>query len=223
MKILLVEDEEALARAITQLLSEAGHSVTWAADGEEGFQLGRSRPLDLIILDVLLPKKKGWEVLNDLRTGRVNIPILMLTAMDEVQDKVKGLELGADDYLAKPFETTELLARVNALLRRDKTHKGNTILIADLAIDRKQQTVTKDEREISLTRREYDLLEALAVNEGRTLSRETIQERVWGNDDSFSNTVDVFIATLRKKIDSPYEKKLIHTAVGYGYVLRDEG
>lgn len=220
MKILLVEDEEPLARAVTQLLSEAGHIVSWANDGEEASLRGRAEPFDLVILDVLLPKKNGWDVLTDLRGARVNVPVLMLTAMDDVTDKVKGLDLGADDYLPKPFDTQELLARVNALHRRDKAHKGSVIRIADLEIDRATRSVRRAGEEVALTRREYDLLEALAVNEGRVLSRELIQERVWGNDESHSNTVDVYIGALRRKIDAKSAAKLIHTAVGFGYVLR---
>ena len=178
---------------------------------------------DLVILDVMLPGKRGWEILTDLRSARRTMPILMLTALEETEDKVKGLELGADDYLPKPFEVTELLARVKALLRRDKLNKGMVVKIADLEIDRKNRQVSRSGKHIGLTRREYDLLEALVSNEGRVLSRETIQERVWTDEESFSNTVDVFIGTLRKKIDTPFEKKLIHTVQGFGYVLKNEG
>jgi two-component system copper resistance phosphate regulon response regulator CusR len=222
MKILLVEDEGPLAVAVTRLLTDAGWQITWEGDGARGCQAAMLEDFDLVILDVMLPNKNGWDILADLRAKRRTMPILMLTALEETEDKVKGLELGADDYLPKPFEVTELVARVKALLRRDKLNKGLVMRIADLEIDRKNRRVTRGGKVIALTRREYDLLEALASNEGRVLSRETIQERVWTDEESFSNTVDVFIGTLRKKIDAPFEKKLIHTVHGFGYVLKSE-
>ena len=222
MNILLVEDERPLALAVSRILKQSGWNVMWTTDGEKGYSAAKGSEFDLIVLDVLLPNKNGWDILADLRAAKVNTPVLMLTAMDEVGDKVKGLNLGADDYLPKPFEALELVARVNALLRRDKLHKGNVIRIADLEIEREARRVSRAGKEIHLTRREYDLLEALAVNEGRVLSREVIQNRVWSDDEAFSNTVDVFIGTLRKKVDVPFGQKLIHTAVGFGYVLRRE-
>ena len=220
MNVLLVEDERPLALAIVRILKGAGYAATWAADGEKGYEAARTGEFDAVVLDVLLPKMTGWQILERLRAAKVNTPILMLTAMDETGDKVRGLNLGADDYLAKPFEAEELTARVAALLRRDKANKGHVIRIADLTLDRDARRVTRAGQTIALTRREYDLLEALAVNEGRVLSRETIQARVWSDDEAFSNTVDVFIGTLRKKIDAPFARKLIHTEVGFGYVLR---
>ena len=220
MNVLLVEDERPLALAIVRILKGAGYAVTWAPDGDKGYESARLDGYDAIVLDVLLPGKTGWQILEGLRAAKVNTPVLMLTAMDETGDKVKGLNLGADDYLAKPFEAPELIARVAALLRRDKANKGHVIRVADLTLDRDARKVTRAGQSVALTRREYDLLEALAVNEGRVLSRETIQERVWSDDEAFSNTVDVFIGTLRKKVDAPFEKKLIHTEVGFGYVLR---
>jgi len=222
MKILLVEDERPLAVAVTRLLTDAGWHLTWEGDGAKGCQAALNEDFDLVILDVMLPGKNGWDILADLRAARRVMPILMLTALEETEDRVKGLELGADDYLPKPFEVTELVARVRALLRRDKLNKGLVVRIADLEIDRKSRRVTRGGKLIALTRREYDLLEALASNEGRVLSRETIQERVWTDEESFSNTVDVFIGTLRKKIDAPFEKKLVHTVHGFGYVLKSE-
>ena len=215
-----MEDERPLALAIVRILKGAGYAVTWAPDGDKGYEAARHEPYDCIVLDVLLPGRTGWAVLEGLRLAKVNTPVLMLTAMDEVGDKVKGLNLGADDYLAKPFEAPELVARVGALLRRDKANKGHLIRVADLEIDRDARRVSRGGTPIALTRREYDLLEALAANEGRVLSRETIQERVWSDDEAFSNTVDVFIGTLRKKVDAPFGKKLIHTEIGFGYVLR---
>ena len=222
MNILLIEDERPLALAVIRILKQAGYAIAWSADGEKGYNEAKASNYDLIVLDVLLPHKNGWDILADLRAAKVNTPVLMLTAMDEVGDRVKGLNLGADDYLPKPFETTELVARVQALLRRDKVHKGSEIRIADLTIERDARRVSRAGQEIHLTRREYDLLEALAVNEGRVLSREVIQNRVWSDEEAYSNTVDVFIGTLRKKIDAPFKGKLIHTAIGFGYVLRQE-
>lgn len=222
MKVLLVEDEQGVASAVTRLLSEAGHSVTWAPDGEIGFNSASTRGFDAVVLDVMLPKRNGWDVLSGLRASKVNVPVLMLTAKDELPDKVKGLNLGADDYLPKPFEPEELVARVNALLRRSQVQKSVIIRISDLEIDRESRQVTRSGQPISLTRKEYDLLEALAVNEQRVLSREVIQHNVWGDEQSYSNIVDVFIGTLRKKVDAPFAVPLIHTVVGFGYVLRVE-
>jgi len=222
MKILLVEDERPLGIATSRILRGEGHQVAWAEDGAKGLRAAQTGDFDLLILDVMLPEKNGWDVLRELREGRVSTPILMLTALDEVADKVKGLDLGADDYLAKPFDMLELLARVKALLRRERTHRSRRIQIADLEIDVGLRRVVRAGKEIALTKREYDLLEALASNEGRVLSREAIQERVWNDEDSLSNTVDVFIASLRKKVDAGHAPKLIHTVVGFGYVMRTE-
>lgn len=222
MKVLLVEDERPLGIATSRILRGEGYQVSWAEDGLRGLRAAKTDEFDLVILDVMLPEKNGWDVLSELRQAKVNVPVLMLTALDEVADKVKGLDLGADDYLAKPFDMLELIARVKALLRRERTHRSRRINIADLEIDVGARRVKRGGKEISLTKREYDLLEALASNEGRVLSRETIQERVWNDEESLSNTVDVFIGTLRKKLDAGFSKKLIHTVVGFGYVIRTE-
>lgn len=222
MKVLLVEDERPLGIATSRILRGEGYQVSWAEDGLRGLRAAKTDEFDLVILDVMLPEKNGWDVLSELRQAKVNVPVLMLTALDEVADKVKGLDLGADDYLAKPFDMLELIARVKALLRRERTHRSRRINIADLEIDVGARRVKRGGKVISLTKREYDLLEALASNEGRVLSRETIQERVWNDEESLSNTVDVFIGTLRKKLDAGFSKKLIHTVVGFGYVMRTE-
>lgn len=223
MHILLVEDERSLAIALHRIFAQSGMSVTWVEEGDAGYKAAKTGDFDLIVLDVLLPGMNGWEVCAKLREAKVHTPILMLTALDEIDDRVRGLNLGADDYLPKPFATPELLARVNALFRRDKVNRGDVVKVADLEIDRQSHRVTRDGKEIILTRREYTLLEALAMNEGRILSREAILERVWRDEETYSNTVDVFIGTLRKKVDAPFAKKLIHTAVGFGYVMRSEG
>lgn len=223
MKALLVEDERPLGLAVTRVLTDAGFQVSWTTDGSRGYDAALNEEYDVMVLDVLLPHKNGWDICRDLREAKRTVPILMLTALDELSDKVRGLQIGADDYLPKPFEVPELVARVQALVRRDKVNRSLITRIDDLEIDRSKRTVTRAGKEVRLTRREYDLLEALASNEGRVLSRQTIQERVWTDDESFSNTVDVFIGTLRKKIDTGFEKKLIHTVHGFGYVLRAGG
>ncbi len=222
MKILLIEDERPLALAVIRILTDQGWHVTWASDGLKGYREGLDSRYDLLILDILLPGKNGWSILEDLRGAKQSVPILVLSALDDLPDRVKGLDLGADDYLPKPFEISELVARSNALLRRDRVNKSLVTRIADLEIDRKTRRVRRAGSAISLTRREYDLLEALASNEGSVLTRETIQERVWKDDESFSNTVEVFISSLRKKIDAPFGQRLIHTVHGFGYVLRSE-
>jgi two-component system copper resistance phosphate regulon response regulator CusR len=220
MNILLIEDEPAMASVVKRGLQEARFDVDWKRTGTEGFEAAAHGDYALIILDLMLPGMDGWLICQELRVRRNTTPILMLTARDAVQDRVKGLDLGADDYLAKPFDFTELLARVRALLRRDKVHKTRVIRIADLEIDTAGHRVKCAGKELELTPREYKLLEALAMHEGRVLTREAIQSRVWMDDESSSNTVDVFIGTLRKKIDSGRKTKLIHTVHGLGYSLR---
>jgi len=169
----------------------------------------------------MLPGLDGYEICRALRLRRKSMPILMLTARDAIEDRVKGLNVGADDYLPKPFDFSELLARVRALLRRDKLNKGGLIRISDLEIDTFKRRVTRANQEITLTPREFSLLEALARSEGQVLTREMITERVWRNDMSYSNTVDVHIGMLRKKIDADHEIKLVHTVHRLGYMLRD--
>lgn len=221
MRILLVEDEEPIAAVIKRGLSESHYTVDTAKDGAEGLEMARDGNYGLIILDLMLPKMDGWAVCRALRSERNSTPILMLTARDAVEDRVAGLDLGADDYLPKPFDFGELIARVRSLLRRDKVHKSRVIQIGDLEIDTAAHRVVRGEQEITLTRREYALLEALALNEGRVLTREIIQDQVWMNEESYSNTVDVHIGSLRKKIDSGSDVKLIHTIHGLGYTLRN--
>ncbi len=220
MKILLVEDETAIARVIRRGLEQAGYMVETAADGTRGMEMAAEGEYGLLILDLMLPGVDGWRICEELRRRRNRVPILMLTARGAVEDKVRGLELGADDYLPKPFEFPELLARVRALLRRDKMHRARLIRIADLVIDTDQRQVSRGGVDIPLSQREYTLLEALAAHEGRVLTREMIQERIWMDFDSYSNTVDVYIGLLRKKIDADHDIKLIHTIRGLGYTLR---
>jgi len=220
MRILLIEDEPEIAAVIRRGLEEARYTVDVAEDGATGLDLALRGSYSLIILDLMLPGIDGWQICQRLRARKNPVPILMLTARDAVDDRVRGLEMGADDYLPKPFAFKELRARVHALLRRDKIHKGKTLRIADLEIDTELQRVTRAGQDVPLTQREYLLLEALATREGHVLTREMIQERVWRDDESYSNTVDVHISSLRKKIDVDHEVKLIHTAHGRGYVMK---
>jgi two-component system copper resistance phosphate regulon response regulator CusR len=220
MKILLIEDEAAIAKVTRRGLEQARYVVDVAEEGAKGLEMALEGEYDLILLDLMLPGIDGWRICEELRARRRRTPILMLTARASVPDRVHGLEIGADDYLPKPFDFSELLARVQALLRRDKIHKARCIRIADLEIDTGQRRVTRAGQEIALSQREYQLLEALAANEGRVLTRETIQERVWMDDESYSNTVDVYIGLLRKKIDADHALKLIQTVRGLGYTLR---
>lgn len=220
MRILLIEDDEPIAGMIRRGLENAKHQVDHASDGAAGLTMASENNYALIVLDVMLPKLNGWRVCEALRAGRNRVPILMLTARDAVDDRVRGLDAGADDYLAKPFDFAEFLARVRALLRRDRVHRTRVIRVDDLEIDTAQRRVSRGGIEVGLSRREYDLLEALAAHEGRVLTREAIQERVWMNEEATSSTVDVYIGMLRKKLDAGHANKLIQTVHGVGYTLR---
>ncbi len=220
MRILVIEDDVAISKMVRRGLEEAGYSVETAFDGREGLKLAGEQTYSAVILDLMLPHVDGWQVCEELRSGGNRVPILMLTAMDTVNDTIRGLDIGADDYLGKPFDFKELLARIRSLLRRDRVHRSRVIRVADLEIDTASRRVRRGGVEIGLSQREYDLLEALAAHEGNILSRQTIQERIWMDEDSYSNTVDVYINLLRKKIDSAPRTKLIHTIRGAGYCLR---
>lgn len=221
MKILLIEDDRLIRDVITRGLEEDRlYTVDTAANGTDGLRMALEADYAVIILDLMLPGVDGWRICEELRSRRIHTPILMLTARDAVPDRVRGLEIGADDYLTKPFDFDELLARVKALLRRDKLYKARVLRIGPLEIDTGLRRVTCDGEEVTLTPREYSLLETLAMNEGRVVSRETIQYRVWNNEENTSNTVDVYIGMLRKKIDADRPVKLIHTIHGQGYMLR---
>jgi len=221
VRILLVEDDEVIAERIQAGLEKARYTVDVAYDGEHGLALAKDGAYALVILDVMLPRRDGWSVLEALRRRNKRVPVLMLTARDGVDDRVKGLDLGADDYLPKPFDFKELTARVRALLRRESVTKSNVIRIADLEIDVLARSTRRGGKDVSLTPHEFSLLEALARNSGRTLTREMIQECVWGDDESYSNVVSFHVASLRKKLDANAPTKLIHTVYGVGYVLRD--
>jgi DNA-binding response OmpR family regulator len=221
MKILLIEDDALIRDVISRGLEEdRQYVVETAADGTTGLQMALDADYALIILDIMLPGLDGWHICQEVRARRIATPILMLTARDAVQDRIYGLDMGADDYLAKPFDFDELLARVRALIRRDKRYKARILRIAHLEIDTGAHIVTSDGEELTLTSREYALLEALAMNEGRVVGRDVIQYRIWNNDESTSNTVDVYIGLLRKKIDADRPVKLIHTVHGQGYMLK---
>lgn len=221
MRVLLIEDDVLIRDVVTRGLEEQQvYSVDTAADGQTGLRMALEVDYALIILDLMLPGLDGWSLCDKLRARRVSTPILMLTARDAVADRVRGLEAGADDYLPKPFDFDELLARVRALLRRDNVYKARVLHVGHLEIDTGSRQVTCDGEEVRLTPREYALLEALAMNEGRILTREAIQYRVWSDEESTSNTVDVYIGLLRKKLEGGLSGKLIHTVHGLGYMLK---
>jgi DNA-binding response OmpR family regulator len=220
MRVLLIEDEESIAELIKLGLEGAHYTVDVAGDGKMGLAQAEQQYNAQIMLDIMLPGISGWEVCERLRIRRDTTPILILTARDATQDRVRGLDLGADDYLPKPFEFSELLARVRALIRRDKIHRGRVIRIEDLEIDTGTRRVVRGGEEVSLTEREYSLLEALASREGQTLTREYVQDRVWHDNSCYSNTVDAYIRLLRKKIDMGHALKLIQTVHGIGYTLK---
>jgi two-component system copper resistance phosphate regulon response regulator CusR len=220
VNILLIEDDEVMAELVQTGLEESRFIVEVARDGTSGLERALEGEYALIILDLMLPGQDGWSICAALRSRRRPVPILMLTARDAVEDRVRGLDAGADDYLPKPFDFAELRARVRALLRRDKVNRTRVIRIADLEIDTASSRVWRAGQEIRLTPREYTLLEALAANEGRVLSRELIQERVWRDDESYPHTVKVHINALRRKVDAGHEVKLIQTVHGMGYRLQ---
>lgn len=223
MRILVVEDEKRLASFLSNGLRENGYAVDIAADGVEAAHLGRSEVYDIILLDILLPKQSGFEVLRQLRQAGVATPILCLTARDAPGDKVTGLDLGADDYLAKPFNFAELLARVRALLRRAPGVAPTTLRCADLELDPATHRVTRAGKEIDLTPREYALLEFLLRRAGAVVTRTAILEAVWDmNFDSLTNVLDVLVNRLRAKVDYPFSKRLIHTMRSVGYILSEE-
>ena len=223
LAILLVEDDDLIAEVVKLGLEEARYTVDVANDGTIGLEMTRSESYSLLILDIMLPGVDGLTICQTVRADRNRVPILMLTARGSLHDRVHGLDIGADDYLPKPFEFEELLARVRALLRRDKVHRTRYIQIADLEIDTGARLVKRAGQEIYLTPREYSLLEALAFREGVALSREMIQDQIWRDDESYSNTVDVCIGQLRKKIDANHAVKLIQTVHRLGYMLKVPG
>jgi len=224
VRILVVEDDRKVARFVRQGLCEEGHAVEIATDGVEALDFVLTEPAyDLIILDVMLPGQDGFGVLKTLRAHKVAAPVLILTARDSVPDRVAGLDLGADDYLTKPFAFEEFLARVRALLRRRDVVRAPILTIDNLIVDPATRRVTRGERRIDLTARQYALLEYFLRNVGRVLSRQMIAQHVWGlGFDAESNVIDVYVGYLRRKIDRDRERRLLHTVRGAGYILQVE-
>lgn len=222
MRVLYVEDEKKVADLVKDALERENYSVEIACDGEQGEVLALNRHFDLVILDILTPKKDGLEVLRNLRAKKHSTPVLLLTAKTSVQDKVRGLDEGADDYLTKPFAVTELLARVRSLIRRGSSSQAATLRVGDVVLDPLTRKVRRGDRAIDLTTKEYALLEYFMRNKGKVLSRSVISEHIWGyNFDTGTNIVDVYINHLRNKIDGESEKKLFHTVRGVGYVMKE--
>ena len=220
MRILVVEDEHKTGEYLRKGLTEAGFVTDLVNDGLDGQHMALSENHDLIILDVMLPRASGWQIISALRAAGRHTPVLFLTARDLVEDRVKGLELGADDYLVKPFAFSELLARIRTLLRRGRTREADVLQVANLEIDVLRRRVQRDGKKIELTAKEFGLLELLVRRRGEVLSRSLIASQVWDmNFDSDTNVIEVAMRRLRAKIDDPYEPKLIHTVRGMGYVL----
>ncbi len=221
MRVLVVEDERRLAAIIKRGLLEEDYSVDTVYDGEEAAYMAETTPYDLIILDIMLPKKDGIEVCKELRQKKVNAPILMLTARDSVEDRVKGLDSGADDYLVKPFAFSELLARARALLRREGRPRTAALQVGDLVMDTLTREVRRGQRKIELTAKEYSILEYFMRHPNIVITRTMIEENAWDYEfDSMSNIIDVYVRRLRSKIDAEGEESLIQTVRGAGYRLR---
>ena len=220
MRVLVVEDEQKINRTVCQALREEAYAVDSASNGDEGEELAQINDYDLIILDILLPRKNGIALCRGLREQGIITPILMLTAKDTVEDRVEGLDSGADDYLVKPFHMDELLARARALLRRETTVKSTRLQVADLVVDTSSHRVTRGNTPIELTSKEYAMLEYFVRNPDQVLTRTMISEHVWDDEfDSLSNIIDVYIRRLRRKIDEGYQPRLLHTIRGSGYLL----
>lgn len=223
MYVLLVEDERRLSQLVRRVLEEEGHTVDAAFDGEEGLTMALDGSHDVIVLDIMLPEMNGVEVCRSLRRQKMDTPILLLTALDSVEDKVRGLDAGADDYLPKPFAFQELLARVRALGRRKvQGRESSQLAVDDVTLDLRRRRVQRAGKAIDLSPKEFSLLEYLMRNEGRVVTRTQILDHLWGYDhDSESNLVDVYVAYLRRKLDKGHEKPLIRTVRGIGYALGD--
>jgi two-component system copper resistance phosphate regulon response regulator CusR len=223
MRVLIVEDERKTAGFLAKGLRENRFAVDIAQDGESGLEAARSGKFDLLIVDVMLPKKDGWTLVTELREAGVRTPAIFLTARDSVRDRVKGLELGADDYLVKPFAFSELLARIRSLLRRVPSRRAGQLRIEDLKIDTRRHRATRRGVELDLTPKEFLLLTQLARSAGEVVSRKEIAEHVWDIDfNTDTNVVDVVVRRLRAKVDDPFKKKLVHTIRGVGYVLKPD-
>ncbi|HLZ21234.1 MAG TPA: response regulator transcription factor [Ktedonobacterales bacterium] len=223
MRILLVEDEQGLATVLKRGLEEHGYAVDLAGDGDSALAFASTEPYDLVVLDVMLPDVDGFTVCRQLRNDARNMPVLMLTALDSVEDRVAGLDSGADDYLAKPFDPRELLARVRALLRRDQVQRYPVLRVADIELDTASHEVRRGALPIELTTREFAILELFIRNANRVLSRDEIAQHIWAFDFSaMSNVIDVYVGNLRRKLGDDAEPRLLRTVRGSGYLLRDQ-
>ena len=220
MRILVVEDDPRIAGFVAKGLEESGYGVVVARDGEEGYLDARYNDYDLIVLDLMLPKMDGMEVARKLRAADKATPILMLTARDREDDKIRGLDVGADDYLTKPFSFGEFLARVRALLRREALTRASVMRVGDLEVDTAARSVQRAGRPVALSAREYALLEYLMHHAGQIVTREQLAEHVWSDADVESNVIDVYVRYVRQKVDAPFTEPLIHTVRGIGYTLR---
>ena len=223
MRILVAEDEKALNRILVKQFTKLGYSVDSCFDGESVFDFLAGATYDAIVLDVMMPKKDGFTVLTEMRQQRISTPVIFLTAKTEISDRVHGLDLGANDYLIKPFSFEELAARVRMITRDSTGNSTNTFTVGDLTVDIKSREVKRAGKRIELSAREYSILEALIRNAGTVMSREKIESSVWNYDyEGGTNVIDVYIRYLRKKIDDDFDTKLIHTVRGVGYVLRED-
>jgi len=220
MRILIVEDEVKTARYLSKGLGESGYVVHTAADGEEGLLLALTNDYELLICDIMLPKYDGWSMVEKVRRAGRNVPIIFLTARDSVSDRVRGLDLGADDYLVKPYAFSELLARIRSVLRRGPARTGDVLRVGDLELDPHRHRATRHGRDLQLTAKEFALLSLLMRRRGEVLTRTVIAEQVWDiHFDTDTNVVDVAVRRLRQKVDDPFEQKLVRTVRGLGYVL----
>ena len=223
MKVLVIEDEKNLAKILKKGLEENGFAVDLSFEGEDGLFMAENYPYDAVLLDILLPKMDGLTILNKLRAKKIDVPVLMLTAKGELEDRIKGLSTGADEYIVKPFDFNELLARLKAVIRRSKSRPSPVIAINDLIIDTNSRTVRRADKEIKLAATEYNLLEYLALNSNRVISRTELTEHIYDTEfDLDSNVIDVYINYLRNKIDKGFRQQLIHTVRGAGYVLKGD-
>lgn len=222
MRILIAEDEKSLNRIITRQLTSANYSVDSCFDGEEALDCLTFAEYDVAVLDVNMPKLDGFSLVKKIRAKGINVPVLFLTARDSIEDRVEGLDIGADDYIVKPFSFDELLARIRVMIRRKAEVKTSVLTCGDLSLDLGSHRVSRGGKDIDLTAKEFELLRCLMINKGNVLSREQIENHIWNFDyEGGTNVVDVYIRYLRKKIDEDYEKKLIRTVRGAGYVIRE--
>jgi DNA-binding response OmpR family regulator len=225
LKLLIIEDEKKVAQALQKGLESEHYQVQVALTGEEGFYLLASREFDLIILDLMLPGRDGLEILRTLRRSDTQTPVLILTAKDTTDDKILGLDLGADDYLVKPFAFAELAARIRALLRRGRSSQVSKLKVGDLEMDLVRRSAVRGKRTVPLTAMEFEILEYLLRNQGHVVTREMLAKEVWEETERatpLDNVIDVHIGRLRKKIDEPFEKKLLHTVRGVGFILSEK-